>query len=96
MVNALPVGLRNSAIGLDLGFKPRYRRAEVEELFRGSFMGENHRAPAPGRPVSMRRGRRSRRWILPGTWGGTACSGSGEELGPFLAHFCAARHAGLA
>ena len=55
--------------------KPRYRRAEVEELFRSSFRGENHRAPVRGRPVSRRGGRRSRRWTLPGTWPGTAFSG---------------------
>ena len=76
--------------------KPRYRRAEVEELFRSSFRGENHRTPVRGLPVSVRSGRRSRHLSLPGRRPGTAFSGSGEELGQFLAHLRAARHADLA
>ena len=52
--------------------KPRYRRAEVEELFRSVFTGENHREPVEGRPVS-RPSRTSGR-SLPGTWPRTAFS----------------------
>jgi hypothetical protein len=38
-------------------------------------VGENHREPVRGRPVSRRGGRRSRRWSLPGRRPGTGFSG---------------------
>jgi len=76
--------------------KPRYRRAEVEELFRSSFMGGESPGTGPG-PAGEQAGRKE---VPPLDSAGEAARdgvfGSGEELGQFLAHLCAARHAGLA
>ena len=76
--------------------KPRYRRAEVEELFRSSFKRRvrGHRSGAgrgaggaePEIPPVAPAGEMARDGVF----------GSGEELGQFLAHLCAARRAGLA
>jgi hypothetical protein len=76
--------------------KPRYRRAEVEELFRSSFSGGESPGTGPG-PAGEQAGRTE---VPPlGSAGDMARDGvfgSGEELGQFLAHVCAARRAGLA
>ncbi len=75
--------------------KPRYRRAEVEELFRSSFRGGE--APGAGpRPAGEQAGRTE---IPPLDCAGDMARGvfgSGEELGQFLAHLRAARHGDLA
>jgi hypothetical protein len=76
--------------------KPRYRRAEVEELFRSSFSGGESPDTGPG-PA----GERAERTEVPplepaGEAARDGVFGSGEELGHFLAYLCAARHAGLA
>jgi hypothetical protein len=79
----------------DADGRPRYRRAEVEELFRSSFRGESP-GTGPG-PAGEQAGRKE---IPPldsaGDMARDGVFGSGEELGQFLAHLCAARHAGLA
>ena len=76
--------------------KPRYRRAEVEELFRSSFRGEESPGTGPG-PAEEQPGREE---IPPLDCAGEVAKdgvfGSGEELGQFLAYLCAARRAGLA
>ena len=76
--------------------KPRYRRAEVEELFRSSFRGGESPGTGPG-PAGEQAGRTE---IPPldcaGDMARDGVFGSGEELGQFLAHLCAARHADLA
>jgi hypothetical protein len=64
--------------------KPRYRRAEVEELFRSVFKGGESPGTDPG-PVDE-----------PESAGDMAKDGifkSDEELGQFLVHVCAARPA---
>jgi hypothetical protein len=76
--------------------KPRYRRAEVEELFRSSFSGGESPGPGP-EPAGEQAGRTE----VPPLDSAEAMArdgffGSGEELGQFLAHLCAGRHAGLA
>ena len=76
--------------------KPRYRRAEVEELFRSSFTGES---PGTGPEPAGEQAEQTE--VLPpldsiGDMAKDGVFGSGEELGQFLAHLCAARHAGLA
>ena len=75
--------------------KPRYRRAEVEELFRSSYTGES---PGTGpAPAAEQAGRTEVPPLEPaGDMARDGVFGSGEELGQFLAHLCAARHAGLA
>ena len=76
--------------------KPRYRRAEVEELFRSSFSGRESPGTGPG-PADGQAGRKQ---VPPldsaGDMAKDGVFGSGEELGQFLAHVCAARHADLA
>ena len=76
--------------------KPRYRRAEVEELFRSSFRGGESPGTGPG-PAGEQAGRKE---IPPldcaGDMARDGVFGSGEELGQFLAHLRAARRAGLA
>ena len=76
--------------------KPRYRRAEVEELFRNSFTGGESPGTGP-EPAEEQAGRTQ---VPPldsaGDMARDGVFGSGEELGQFLAHVCAARHAGLA
>ena len=76
--------------------KPRYRRAEIEELFRSSFRGGESPGTGPG-PAGEQAGRTE---VPPlDSAGDTARDGvfgSGQELGQFLAHLCAARQAGLA
>lgn len=73
--------------------KPRYRRAEVEELFRSSFTGGGSPGTGPG-PAGEQAERTE---IPPPDAAGEAARdgvfGSGEELGQFLAHLRAARHA---
>ena len=72
--------------------KPRYRRAEVEELFRSVFTGEESPGTGEG-PVEEQ--------AHPDPWppepaGDMAQDGvftSDEELGQFLVHVCAARPA---
>ena len=76
--------------------KPRYRRAEVEELFRSSFMGSDSPGTGPG-PAGEQAGRTQAPPLdSAGDMAKKGVFGSGEELGQFLAHVCAARHAGLA
>jgi hypothetical protein len=76
--------------------KPRYRRAEVEELFRNSVSRGESPGTGPG-PAGEQAGRTE---VPPSAPAGEAARdgvfGSGEELGQFLAHVCAARPAGLA
>jgi hypothetical protein len=76
--------------------KPRYRRAEVEELFRSRFSGGESPSTGPG-PAGEQAGRTE---VPPldsaGDMARDGVFGSGEELGQFLAHVCAARHADLA
>jgi hypothetical protein len=76
--------------------RPRYRRAEVEELFRSSVRGGEPPGTGPG-PAGEQAGRTE---VPPLGSAGEAARdgvfGSGEELGQFLAHLCAARRAGLA
>jgi hypothetical protein len=76
--------------------KPRYRRAEVEELFRSSFTGGESPGPSPEQAEEQV----GRTQVPPldsaGDMARDGVFGSGEELGQFLAHVCAARHAGLA
>jgi hypothetical protein len=76
--------------------KPRYRRAEVEELFRNGVSRGESSGPGPG-PAGEQAGRTE---VPPldsaGEMARDGVCGSGEELGQFLAHVCAARHAGLA
>jgi hypothetical protein len=69
--------------------KPRYRRAEVEELFRNSFRGGEPPGTGPG-PAGEQAGRTE---VPPLDSAGDGVFGSGEELGQFVAHLCAARHA---
>lgn len=76
--------------------KPRYRRAEVVELFRSSFRAGESAGTGPG-PA----GEQAEQTEVPpldsiGDMARDGVFGSGEELGQFLAHLCAARHAGLA
>ena len=73
--------------------KPRYRRAEVEELFRSGLIGGESPGTGPG-PVDEQAGRKDVR--PPVSVGDMAQDGvfkSDEELEQFLAHVCAARHA---
>ena len=66
------------------GGKPRYRRAEVEELFRSVFSGRESAGTGP-EPIDE-----------PEPAGDMAKDGvfnSDEELGQFLVHVCAARSA---
>ena len=75
--------------------KPRYRRAEVEELFRSSVRGRE----SPGTGPEPADGQAGRTQVPPlasaGDMARDGVFGSGEELGQFLAHVCAARHADL-
>ena len=76
--------------------KPRYRRAEVEELFRSSFTEGESPGTGPA-PAAEQAGQKEVPPLEPAR--DIARDGvfeSGEELGQFLAHVCAARHAGLA
>ena len=76
--------------------KPRYRRAEVEELFRSSFRRGESPGAGPG-PIGEQAGRTEIPPLEPaGDMARDGFFGSGEELGQFLAHLCAARHADLA
>ena len=71
--------------------KPRYRRAEVEELFRSVFTGRE--SPETGRGPA---GEQAQPDIRPEPAGDLAKDGvfkSDEELGQFLVHVCAARPA---
>ncbi len=76
--------------------KPRYRRAEVEELFRSSFGEGESPGTGPG-PAGEQAGRKE---IPPldcaGDMARDGVFGSGEELGQFLAHLRASRRADLA
>ena len=67
--------------------KPRYRRADVEELFRSASSGGESPGTGPGPGETAR---------LPEPAGDMARDGvfnSDEELGQFLVHVCAARPA---
>ena len=76
--------------------KPRYRRAEVEELFRNSVSRGESSGTGPG-PAGEQAGRTEVPPLEPaGDMARDGVFGSGEELGQFLAHVCAARHADLA
>ena len=76
--------------------KPRYRRAEVEELFRSSFTAGESPGTGP-EPAGEQTGRTEIPPLQPaGDMAQAGVFGSGEELGQFLAHLCAARHADLA
>ena len=74
--------------------KPRYRRAEVEELFRSVFTGGE--SPGTGEGLVDEQAQPDVRPSEPA--GDLAKDGvfkSDEELGQFLVHVCAARPAAL-
>ena len=76
--------------------KPRYRRAEVEALFRSSFSGGEPPGTGPG-PAGEQPGRTEAPPLdSAGDMAKDGAFESGEELGQFLAYLCAARRAGLA
>ena len=75
--------------------KPRYRRAEVEELFGACPTGESQREPARGRPVSRPGGRMSSRWSPPAIGPKTVFSRRMRSSGSSLCA-CAGRPADLA